>query len=620
MASIKVTKLGSSDAHDRVAAAAYQLSQCRIQGFGCDVSYDRAGQLLIQSAELGNRLAHNDLFRIFGALEMPIPTSIEHRLCEWTVANAISGSALAIEDLHNIDPSLVGPTKHKLRTTYSPLGKDIFGDSIRNFYDLHNPSDFVNQITHLNDEIPFEDEDGGGLTWLHYAASNGSIMAVQLLIQQPNCDIDCCTATNWTPLWIACAAGHSDVVKVLLEKGADARIKSDVGRTCLHYLQAFEPDVVEEIACRLVGSGADIEATDINMETPLCSACLMKMGKEAIPAVQALIQLGANPTTVSSKGYTCIDLAAMNLDPNLLRALLKSCLFNGERGTTASVAVRAKALNKLCKIPKYHRFRHGGALRQSKTEEVLQLLLSDDVLAAYIDDLPNSYAPLHDACIWGCSDLIEPLLSFASIDINRFTELRGKEAETVLPLFEALKLNHVEIVKTLIRHGANMTLSDSANRNVLHFAVEFAPELLEFFLECLRQLDCDIQNFINAGTKQHGFTPFDMAVRCERFNLADTLLKAGAQYNELTRLGEAGERYNSLGSTGGSRRQMSYFLDMPKDLRPDLIVCSNGFTLFHITAASFDNGKTCQKKMCLMKLYGLIMLPASASRSRPVAR
>ena len=47
--SIKVDGLQSSDIQDRVAAAAYELSLCHTQGFGCDVSYDQAAQLLVQA-------------------------------------------------------------------------------------------------------------------------------------------------------------------------------------------------------------------------------------------------------------------------------------------------------------------------------------------------------------------------------------------------------------------------------------------------------------------------------------------------------------------------------------------------------------------------------------------
>lgn len=391
---------------------------------------------------------------------------------------------------------------------------------------------------------------------------------------------------------MACAAGHSKVAEILLDEGANVKVRSDTGMTCLHYLQAFEPDEVEKIAGRLLALGADIEAKDVNGDTPLNTACLMKQGREAIPAIEILIQHGANPMNLGSNGYSCFDIAAMNLDPNLLRALLNSpSLFDSERGVKARNSIRARALNKVLKIPKYHRLRQGGASRQSRTEDMLKLLISDDVVAAYIADSPSSHTPLHDACIGGCSDLLEPLLSFGSIHINQFADGGSENTVTLLPLFEALKHDHAEIVRILADHGADITLRDSANRNVLHFAVEYAPDLFNLFVTSLTQLDCDIQTFINEGTRQRGFTPFDIAIHTERFHLADILLRLGAQYKGLTRKGEAGELYTSLGSTAGSKRQMSYFLDMEGDKRPELVVCSNGFTLFHVMAASFDNGK-----------------------------
>ena len=591
VASFDANRSHSLDATERVAAAAYELSFCYIEGYGCDVSYERAAQLLIQSADLGSRRAQNDLLRMFAALNIQIPTSIEGRLHEWTAANAISGSPSALEELRDLDAALFASTKQKMRTTYSPLGIDFFGDDIRSLYNLHDISSFIGQITHANESIPFDTEDGGGLTWLHYAATNGSTDVVRLLAQQPNCDIDRCTVTNWTPLWMACAAGHSEVVEVLLNEKASAKIASEKGRTCLHYLQAFEPDVVGRIANRLLDAGADIEAKDDSDETPLFSACLMRQGTGAVPAVDVLIQRGASPAAISSSGYSCIDQAATNLDPALLRALLQSAVFSDERGAMVSVDVRATAIQSLCKIPKSYRFRHGGALRQTKTMEVLELLVSDDVVATYIANSAKAHNPLHDACIWGCSDLIEQLCSFGSIKINQFAAKGGKDATTLLPLFEALKLNHTQIVQTLVNHGADITLSDSDNRNVLHFVVEYAPGLLDFFLTRLRQRGRDIQAFINAGARR-GLTPLDEAVRAERFDLADILLHHGAQYTEFTRLGEAGERYTSLSMTGCSRQQMSYFLDMPADRRPDLVVCSNGFTLFHLTAANLINGKS----------------------------
>ena len=443
---------------------------------------------------------------MFGALKIPIPVSIEHQLREWTIPNAISGSPSAVEELQNLDPFLFASTKRDIRTKYGGMGIDIFEDHIRKAYDLQSPLAFVNRIAHATDEIPFDDGDGDGLTWLHYAASNGSTVAVQLLIQKPDCDIDCCTTEDWTPLFMACAAGHFEVAKLLLDNHANAQVKSSTGRTCLHYLQAFEPDVIENLAIHLLKSGADIEAKDSNDETPLFSACLFRDGDDAIAAINVLIQHGANPISVSSRGYSCFDLAAINLRPNLLRALSKSRFFADARGAENSVSVRARALNKLIKVPKYYRFRNGGASYKSETEEILQLLISEDVVSAYTANSPKAHNPLHDACIWGCSDLIDPLLSFSAIDIDG--SAHSRDNVDFLPLFEALKHDNAEIVRALVDHGANITLSDSAGRNVLHFAVEYAPELLQFFLTLLTDSGYDFQTFINAGTLRQGFYAF----------------------------------------------------------------------------------------------------------------
>ena len=595
IASIDVSDSASDDIRERASAAAYELSMCHIQGFGCKMSYDQAGQFLIKSAAMGNRRAQNDISRVLGALGVDMPPLVKDSLLQWTVANAISGSPSAMEDLYQIDSSALANVKRSLRTNLSPFGVDIFGDDFRTEFNLQDPSAFMDQIGHTNGMVDIGDDFEEGITWLHYAAANGASRVVGMLLESPGCNVDCSTVDGYTPLWIACAAGHYHVAEVLIQKGADVKAVSKTGQTCLHHLQAFEPDMIEKIAPMLIAAGADLVAKDFNGETPLASAVLKKQGPEAIPAVRWLIHNGADPTAVTSRGYSCVDLAVMNLDPTLLATLLSSAVFGGENAVASSASTRAKALKKLFKTTKYHRFRHGSSLRRSKTKEVLELLLiPDDVFVAYAKDSSDSRSPLHDACIWGCTDLIEPLLSYDAMNIDCFSEETEESGASRLPLFEALKLSHKELVQTLINQGgADVTLQDSACRNILHFTVEYAPELFDWIFSCLVKRGCDVQEFVNAGTRQQGFTPLDMAVRAERFGIADALIGFGAQYRDFSRRGEAGERYNTLGICGGSRAQMSYFLDQPSDDRShDLVVCSNGFTLFHLTAVSFDNGES----------------------------
>ena len=159
---------------------------------------------------------------------------------------------------------------------------------------------------------------------------------------------------------------------------------------------------MEEIAYHLIRSGINIEARDINEETPFYSAYLMEMGSEVIFVFDALIQLGANPATVSSKGYICVDLAAMNLDPDPLRAFLRLSSFDGEKGIMASVTVRATALEQPFKTLKCYRFPTRRCFSAIENRRRGQVIDFNDVLAAYRTDPPISHTLLDDACVWGC--------------------------------------------------------------------------------------------------------------------------------------------------------------------------------------------------------------------------
>ena len=591
---IDVNKVRLPDIKERAASVAYELSICHLQGFGCDVSYERAAQLLVKSAELGCVVALEDFYGVSGALGMVTPVSIEAQLHEVTFARAVGGYPKALGDLRRLNPSMFTSTNYKFRNKYKSMAKDVFGDHILENYDLRHPLAFVKQTSQTSEKTVFEKTDEQGLTWLHYAATTGSTEVVRLLLQQPNIDIDCCSVSNWTPLWMACAAGHHETVYLLLENNANAKIKSNLGRSCLHYLRNFEPNEVGKIAHRLLEAGVSVDAIDISEATPLYYACERVQDTESLSAVEALIRCGANPMLVPRSGVTCFDQAAAMMDANLLHALLKSPVFNGENGVLNSLSIRAKMLWKLISMPIWDRFTNGGASRQIKAKDILDMLISDDVIATYIANSPNSENPLCDACEKGCLDLIEPLLLFECIQINHFTNPQDKGRGSTLPLFRALATNHIEIVMILIEHDADITLHDSENQNVLHYAVAYVPKLLEFFLMRLKQHGCDVQAFVNAGNRANGLTPFDGAVQNGRFDLANILLEHGAQFLEFTRT-VGNSLCNSLRMTVDSMRQMSYFLDMSIDQLPDLIVDNKGSTLVHYIAANIQFGKLFDK-------------------------
>ncbi|CDO74938.1 hypothetical protein BN946_scf184945.g10 [Trametes cinnabarina] len=76
------------------------------------------------------------------------------------------------------------------------------------------------------------DEDGR--TPLHWAASSGSEDIVRYLVDQ-GADVNRGDGGGWTPLHIAASGGFDEVVKELLGAGADVNARNEKGLTPLHY-------------------------------------------------------------------------------------------------------------------------------------------------------------------------------------------------------------------------------------------------------------------------------------------------------------------------------------------------------------------------------------------------
>lgn len=74
----------------------------------------------------------------------------------------------------------------------------------------------------------------GGLTALHFAARQGSVLAVRALVEHGAKVNQVSPGDHTTPLLIATINGHFDVAWYLIEKGADASLASAAGATPLY--------------------------------------------------------------------------------------------------------------------------------------------------------------------------------------------------------------------------------------------------------------------------------------------------------------------------------------------------------------------------------------------------
>lgn len=92
---------------------------------------------------------------------------------------------------------------------------------------------------------------------------------------------------GFTPLIRACAEGNLDLVKSLIEKGADIEAKNNDGRTALMW--ACENGIIE-IVSFLVEKGANLNTKDSQGLTAVCNAA----GNGHFAVVKLLVENGAN--------------------------------------------------------------------------------------------------------------------------------------------------------------------------------------------------------------------------------------------------------------------------------------------------------------------------------------
>lgn len=87
-----------------------------------------------------------------------------------------------------------------------------------------------------------------GWTPLHYAATNGHLEVMELLLDN-YAYIDAASPNGTTPLMMAAHYGTAEAVKLLLEAGADPKLKNEQGLTAIDFAySANHADVADMIA------------------------------------------------------------------------------------------------------------------------------------------------------------------------------------------------------------------------------------------------------------------------------------------------------------------------------------------------------------------------------------
>ncbi|KAK6638913.1 hypothetical protein RUM43_007183 [Polyplax serrata] len=191
---------------------------------------------------------------------------------------------------------------------------------------------------------------GFGKTPLHYAVLSNSISCVQELLTR-KASINTSQVYTETPLHVAAAMGFPSCLKLLLEYGADFRVKFGPTKSTPLHLAAEDGNA--ECAKLLIEAGADLGARTSRMQTPLHLAalaqsaqtlellllnkadpnaedvdkrtplhCAIVKSSRSCECVQLLLKFGARVNAADVFGYTPVHIAALNEFTNCLKLLL----------------------------------------------------------------------------------------------------------------------------------------------------------------------------------------------------------------------------------------------------------------------------------------------------------
>ena len=311
-------------------------------------------------------------------------------------------------------------------------------------------------------------------TPLHVACEDGDIECVQTLLKQDDCDINCCNAERSTPLHLACQEGHAKIVRVLLSREeCNLTCQDEDGDTPLH-MACYTKDDHSEIVRLLLEKGCDPNCKNRAQRTPLHIAAR----KGNISLIHILLATKkCNLNHPDGKGNIPLHYACSSGSPDATKALL-SCNLNAqnERGDTPlHVAFQGSGQEDICRLLieqkdcdiNCRNRQDNSPLHlacQEGHSEIVRILLSKGCVVNCQDE--DGDTPLHMACYTkdDHSEIIRLLLE-KGCDPN----CKNRKQQT--PLHIAASRGNINIIDALLAtKECNLNIQDKSGNIPLHCA------------------------------------------------------------------------------------------------------------------------------------------------------
>lgn len=319
-------------------------------------------------------------------------------------------------------------------------------------------------ITHKV-ELNVPDHDNNRFP-IHQAAQSGHTSVVELLLQN-GADPDPVDNSDVTPLWCAAQGGHHDIVKMLLDhrspsgKMVEVETESAEGeRRPIH--QAAQGGHLKTVQL-LLAKGAKYDPVDSSGVTPLWSAS--QNGN--VDVVRELLKAGAK-VNVTPYEFSRLPIhqAAQGGHLEVVRALLE---FGANPTPEADTFDDSEASPLLLAC-------------SSDNLELVNLFL--DCGAKISTKMKNGKGPLHFAAHHG-------RVKIGQLLINKGCDIDGRETDGWSPLMLAAQDGHLPFVNLLIENHANVDSSEKDGATALWVAAQQGHASI-------------VKRLLQAGAKQLG--------------------------------------------------------------------------------------------------------------------
>ena len=344
-------------------------------------------------------------------------------------------------------------------------------------------------LRHGNVDINVGSEFG---TFLCLAAYEGRAAVVRELLSRPGIDVNLATPGEVTPLYFAAQEGHVEIVELLLGvRAINVNLQNMYGETPLS-VAAYEGR--EEVVKLLLA----VKDVSVNVRGPDGATALFYAAQEGYPGIAELLLAapGIDVNATGPRGATPLFVAAQDGHEEVVKLLLGA----PKIGIDARVDDEATAVF---------------VAAQNGFSGIVGLLIKHgaDVNQPINDGTP----PLSMSIINGHPETARLLLQAPGTQVNH----RG--LRQITPLCYASWKGHKDIVRLLLRKGADPNLSSDYGATPLHAASLYGhTAIVQMLLQAGAGLDAEVKGRVGEETIKL-YTPYHLAELAGRREMMSVL-------------------------------------------------------------------------------------------------